>query len=242
MKKEKQILGSWNTNAQSWVKVLGENSIASRAVTNPAIISAINTHSSGSVLDMGCGEGWLSRALAKNGFKTFGLDATKLLIDAARAQSESLDFACISFEAIVSWSLGKLDSPILEDFEKVPFDAAVFNFCLYEEEGLIDLFSALKRFLKVEGKIFIQTIHPMSMNAMGLEYRSQWLEDAWKGLPAGFIDGHPWYFRTLEEWTAVFEASGLRIDRIYEPTGKGALQPSSVIFVLEKLGFQVESN
>ncbi len=61
---EDAILTSWAANAAPWIALLQGKGIASRQITNPAIVNAISRYRPDSVLDVGCGEGWLCRALA----------------------------------------------------------------------------------------------------------------------------------------------------------------------------------
>src|ERR1700674_1682806 len=63
-----RIVDSWRKNASPWTTAVRENQIASRAlVTNKAIIDAVLSRSPRTVLDIGCGEGWLVRSLSEHG-------------------------------------------------------------------------------------------------------------------------------------------------------------------------------
>lgn len=62
---EQAILKSWDTNAQAWTQAVRNREIESRnRVTNQAIIDAILAQDFQSMLDVGCGEGWLIREIA----------------------------------------------------------------------------------------------------------------------------------------------------------------------------------
>ena len=82
-----------------------------------------------------------------------------------------------------------------------PFDIAVFNFCLYNKEGVLDLLRNTKKALTESGTILIQTLHPFFLIAQNLPYKSQWIEDSWRGLEGNFKNGHSWYARTFEDWS-----------------------------------------
>ncbi|MGB7413694.1 MAG: class I SAM-dependent methyltransferase, partial [Thermosynechococcaceae cyanobacterium] len=83
---EAKIMNSWRTNAPHWVKAVRDNKIESRnLITNEAILSIIHDQHPRTVLDIGCGEGWLTRALTAQGIDTLGVDAIAHLIEQAQA-------------------------------------------------------------------------------------------------------------------------------------------------------------
>jgi len=62
---EAKIVESWRNNAHAWTSAVREQRIDSRAlVTDRAIVEAVLARAPRSVLDIGCGEGWLARRLA----------------------------------------------------------------------------------------------------------------------------------------------------------------------------------
>jgi 2-polyprenyl-3-methyl-5-hydroxy-6-metoxy-1,4-benzoquinol methylase len=65
---EAGILHSWHHNADAWARSVRDKLIESRRlVTDQAILGAILALRPRSVLDVGCGEGWLVHALAARG-------------------------------------------------------------------------------------------------------------------------------------------------------------------------------
>src|ERR1700761_3992762 len=79
--RELEIIQSWHTNAAPWSNAIRNASIASRKlVTNEAIIDAVMSTAPASVLDVGCGEGWLARTLVERGIRATGVDAVPELI------------------------------------------------------------------------------------------------------------------------------------------------------------------
>ncbi|SDQ60319.1 class I SAM-dependent methyltransferase [Flagellimonas zhangzhouensis] len=183
------IKSSWNKNAEEWVKIIQNDGIPSRKFTNPAILEVIKELKGNTIVDIGCGEGWLTRELKKFGWKATGLDATEDLIKEARKQSDQT-FEVFTFEDIIQG----------EKLPNAPFDAAIFNFCLYLKDGLLELLSNTLKQLTSNGSLVIQTLHPYFLLQNDLAYKSQWFSDSWKGLPGNFTDGHAWYARTMEDW------------------------------------------
>lgn len=65
---EARILDAWHTNAQVWERAMHEGRIESRKrATDRAILDAVLAGSARTAINVGCCEGWLARALPKNG-------------------------------------------------------------------------------------------------------------------------------------------------------------------------------
>ncbi|MEM7485675.1 MAG: class I SAM-dependent methyltransferase [Bacteroidota bacterium] len=186
------IISSWEKNAAEWIKVIQGDAIPSRKYTNAAILNMISKLECENIVDIGCGEGWLTRELSKLGLNAVGLDAIEQLLVEARKKGAE-DYHTFTFEDIIA---GKT-------IPNAPFDVAIFNFCLYLGEDLQTLLKKTLDGISDNGTILIQTLHPFSLIQNGLPYKSQWLSDSWKGLPGNFEEGHAWYARTFEDWIAL---------------------------------------
>lgn len=216
---EQSILRSWNVNAAPWTHAVREERIDSRThVTNRAIIEPLLALSVRRVLDIGCGEGWLARALGREGIAVTGVDATPPLIAEARRLGGGF-FAVRSYEDLAA---GR--------FEQRDFDAAVCNFSLLGEDSVERLCHALHRYLASSGYLVIQTLHPLASCGTN-PYRDGWRAGSWSGFGAEFTDAPPWYFRTLSSWLTLLRRSGYELLDCLEPTAFGAPAPSSIIFV-----------
>src|SRR5579863_3493975 len=63
-----RIIASWLVNATPWTgAVRGRRIESRRLVTDQAVCEAVIGRSPATVLDVGCGEGWLARALSRHG-------------------------------------------------------------------------------------------------------------------------------------------------------------------------------
>ena len=223
-----RIVDSWQANAAPWTIAVRTNQIASRTlVTNEAIIDAVLSRSPASVLDIGCGEGWLVRALAEHGVSAIGVDVVPALIDQAR-QAGGGEFRVASYEAIAS---GALD---------VRVDVAVANFSLIGKESVENLIRHIPALLNPRGALIIQTLHPVTASGER-PYVDGWREGSWAGFSDDFSDPAPWYFRTLESWSQLIGESGLRLTESREPLDPRSGQPVSVIFIAEKLDSQTQT-
>lgn len=99
-KEQEQLRRSWIANADSWRDAVREHKIDSRrAATDAAIVDLIVSLHPENVLDLGCGEGWLARALAAEGINVCGVDASRPLIDAANELGGGTFFA-LSYEQL----------------------------------------------------------------------------------------------------------------------------------------------
>ncbi len=214
------IIESWEINASEWIKALQKQTIASRKITSPAIFNTIKKLNPAKVLDVGCGEGWLTYKLHQEGIEAVGIDGTPVLIK--RAKTREGHYFVQTFEEIIEGA----------QIPEGPFELAVFNFCLYLNEGTGEILKAVGKFLDGRQQLVIQTLHPFTFIGADFKYQSQWLPDSWKGLSGSFSSPHKWYFRTLQDWVTLIRDSGYKIEGIDEPTAKDGKAPASIIFVL----------
>jgi SAM-dependent methyltransferase len=218
---DEKVLSSWQTNATPWTAAVREKRIESRRlVTDQAIIDAVIGRRPESVIDLGCGEGWLVRALTKAGVpRVIGVDAVPALVDQARAAGAG-QFHVATYEAIARGELGVSG-----------VDVAVANFALIGKEAVDGLIRATaKRLLRPGGTLVIQTLHPVA--ACGdLPYEDGWRTGSWAGFGDEFTDPAPWYFRTIGSWIDLLHASGLFFVEIREPIHPATHKPASILFI-----------
>ncbi len=219
MNNEQKIIDSWFANAANWINIIDTNGIESRKLaTNNAIVEIVCQHQPATVLDIGCGEGWLAKELADRGMHVTGIDAIPVLIERAK-EKVSANFFVATYEDIYQnkFSFNNL------------FNAVVINFALIGKESTELLLSSLPKHLSATGKLFIQTLHPYSRKLLN-DYESGWKEGSWDGLGDQFTMPYHWYFRTMEDWMKLLNTSGfdkVEVSEVFHPvSGK----PLSVIF------------
>lgn len=215
-----RIIDSWHKNASPWTDAVRGNQIDSRVVvTNRAIIEAVLDRSPRTVLDIGCGEGWLVRALAEHGIRGTGVDVVPALVEQAIAAGGG-DFRVASYEQIAA---GALDMKV---------DAVVANFSLIGKESVEGLVGRAPELLADKGALIIQTLHPLVAGG-DQPYEDGWRHGSWAGFSDEFSDPAPWYFRTLDSWKSLLTASGFGRIETREPVHPKTGKPASVIFIAE---------
>ncbi|HKE48621.1 MAG TPA: class I SAM-dependent methyltransferase, partial [Rhodanobacteraceae bacterium] len=148
-----RMRSSWERNAAAWTDAVRERRIASRrAGTDAAIVAAVLRSQPESVLDVGCGEGWLARELSARGCRVSGIDASEALIVSARNLGGGT-FVAMTYAGIAARA----------DALGAPFDVVVCNFSLLEEDLSAEL-RALRSVLAADGLLLIQTVHPWTAN------------------------------------------------------------------------------
>ena len=210
------LLGQrWRRHSAAWIDAVRARRIPSRvAVTDQALVDAILDYRPDTLLDLGCGEGWLARRLAPLGIAVTGIDAAPDLIDAAR-QAGGGRFMVAGYDAL---------PPALGSFAM-----AVSNFALLGQESVEHLFATLPKLIP-GGRFIVQTLHPL-MARGERPYLDGWREDSWAAFSAAVAEPPPWYFRTLESWVRLFGKHGLRLLELREPRASETREPASVIFI-----------
>ena len=216
---DKKVVQSWHTNATPWTSAVREQRIESRRlVTDRAIVDAVMSRSPASVLDVGCGEGWLVRALHARGVpRAIGVDVVPALVEEARSAGGG-EFHVASYEAIARGEL------------PLTVDVVVANFALIGKDSVDALIRSAPNLLRSGGALIVQTLHPV-VACGDLPYKDGWRAGSWAGFSADFTDPAPWYFRTLETWVGLIASRGLMLVEMREPIHPGTNKPASVLFI-----------
>lgn len=143
------------------------------------------------VLDLGCGSGELTWAIASSGAATVGVDASREMIDQARAKHPTLELGVVDGQEL------RYDA----EFDAV-FSNAALHWMPRASEVAAGVYRALRRggrfVAELGGARNVQTVR----DALLAELCSR----------GGNRDATPaWYFPTVGEYAGVLEQAGLRV-------------------------------
>ncbi|MFN2625602.1 MAG: class I SAM-dependent methyltransferase [Mycobacteriales bacterium] len=139
---------AWEAHAAEWVawaRAPGHDSFWS--VTLPALLEAL-PHSATATLDVGCGEGRLSRALAERGHRVVGVDQSPTLVRAAGEMPDA--------PPVVRADASRL--PLRDD----SFGLAVACMSLHDIDELDLAVQEVARVLQRGGRFVAALVHPMA--------------------------------------------------------------------------------
>lgn len=152
---EEEVARYWNKNADLWTEHVRKGWDAYREYyNNPAFLKFIGNLRRKTVLDAGCGEGYNTRILARNGAQMVGVDISQRMIEFAR-QEEQREPLGIRYE-IASFS-------DLSLFDQASFDVVVSFMAIMDGH---DYESAIREFFRVlrgKGDLFFSITHPCFM-------------------------------------------------------------------------------
>ncbi|HYC04979.1 MAG TPA: class I SAM-dependent methyltransferase [Azospirillaceae bacterium] len=212
---DKGLVESWHANAGAWSRAVADGAIPSRRlVTDKAVVEAVLALRPARVLDLGCGEGWLTRALAPHVGTAVGVDLVPELVERARAQGGA-EYHVASYAELAA------------DPARVGtgFDVIVANFALLDENPA-PLLAALRRIAAPGGRLVIQTLHPGAVDGP--------YEDGWRTETFTAFDGGadwkpmPWYFRTVASWLRLV-STDWRLESLDEPLNPLTRRPASLL-------------
>jgi SAM-dependent methyltransferase len=119
-------------------------------LTDAAVLGAIGSCDGLTVLDGGCGEGYLSRYLAMRGATAFGLDTSGALVTAAEQEGERLGLR-------IKYQVASLEAI---PYTEKQFDIVVCNHVISDVANPEAVLTEIGRVTKPGGKLVLLMLHP----------------------------------------------------------------------------------
>ncbi len=141
----------WERNAEFWVRIIRERRDRYRTeLTDEAVLAAVGPCHGLDVLDAGCGEGYLTREIARLGARQVtGADKSPALIAAARAVSAGQPAARFREADVAALPFGDAS-----------FDLGIVNHVLNDLPDITSPVRELARVLRPGGRLVILMLHP----------------------------------------------------------------------------------
>ena len=218
-------MGSFEVIAAWWDERAGDDGdVYNRYLILPAVLRALGAVAGLPVLDLGCGNGLLSRCLAGRGARVTGVDISPTLIARAREREAARPLGITYLAA---------DAAALPMLPAGRFAAVTANMVLMDLADAAGLLQEVGRLLHPGGRFVASLLHPCFEVPGG----SDWLDDPagpsagplkriWRyqevfSTPGAVARDQPApimrYHRPLHWYVAHLRAAGLLIDTLDEP-------------------------
>lgn len=216
-----EAIRRWNENAARFVSTYSENGDIHREVLlNPTILDLLGAIQGKRVLDAGCGEGYLSRMLAKLGAHVVGVDYSENMIKMAHERtSEDLGIRFVH---------GNCEE--LSSFQDGTFDLIVSNMVIQDLPNYDMAISEMYRLLTENGVFIFSILHPCFITPGSGWVRSEngdklyWKVDHYfnegvyeQALPVDNNDKILFFHRTLTSYFHTIRNAGFQIETMIEP-------------------------
>ena len=211
---------SWNTLGDEWFE-LAQTSESRNCFIMPYMLNLIGDVKGKKILDLGCGEGGYSRALAKSGAELTAVDCSEKAICYAQDLAVKENLHIDHYIRNSNDLFGITDNV---------FDIVLCSMMLMDCEDFEGTIREIARVLEPEGKLYASVLHPcfdgnhergIGRQGSGV-YRQvvamNYFEPReWEAPLYGGTTPVVWRHRTLEEYIKTFIKCGLTIIDINEP-------------------------
>jgi 2-polyprenyl-3-methyl-5-hydroxy-6-metoxy-1,4-benzoquinol methylase len=205
-------IADWDRNAERYAALAGGTVAGDRiyAQFREMLWECVGNVGGRTVLDAGCGHGWLSRALLDRGAHVVGIDGSATLLSKARELCPEA--------RLLQHDLASGLPPLSERF-----DLVVAYMVLMDIPTLESFFRDLKERCTVGTRLIVTLNHPaffyadLECGADGVWYRkvkTYLKHEAWR-LPT--FGGHNHYHRPLSFYFEQLRAAGFLVRRFFEP-------------------------
>lgn len=184
---EEEVARYWDQNADLWADHVRKGWDAYREYfNNPMFLDFIGDLNGKMVLDAGCGEGYNTRILARNGARVVGIDISQKLVELAR-QEEQREPLGIRYEVASFCDLSL--------FEDASFDLVVSFMALMDGPNYGGAVKEFFRVLREKGELIFNITHPCFLTK-GFGWTEDKHDNTAKLTVSDYFDGQPW----VEHW------------------------------------------
>jgi ubiquinone/menaquinone biosynthesis C-methylase UbiE len=217
----------WEQMADWWDEKLGDDGdLWHRTLIDPPVFQLVGDVAGQRVLDLACGNGYISRRFARQGAAVIGVDANAPIIARARAR-EAREPLGITYHVA--------DAAHLEMLEDGLFDLVICNMALMDIADAAGTIQEAARVLRPVGRFIASISHPCfdKMNTSGWAIEHIYPDiTIWRKMSRYrelTTDDVPWlkvkdqpvltrtYHRPLSWYFRVFRAAGLLVATLEEP-------------------------
>ncbi len=231
----------WNRKARFWDELQGDSgNVFHRRLVEPSVLQLLELRAGESVLDAGCGNGALTRRLARAGAAVTAFDFSAVMLELARERSRAAGVN-VDYQLIDA-----TDEAALLQLGERRFDAITCSMTLMDIPAVDPLFAAASQLLKPAGRFVFSTMHPAfnSNNPIFLhekEDRDGVVSDYYSVKLRAYLDmppvkgagapgeptPHYYYHRSLSELLGAVFAAGFVLDALLEPAFETEVKASS---------------
>jgi SAM-dependent methyltransferase len=179
----------------------------------PALLAVLGSVEGLRVLDLGCGDAAIGRALLDAGCRRYvGIDGSENMVQTARSTLDGTS--------------GEVMRRDIEDFSAPPdsFDLVISRLALHYIEDLGGVFDACRSCLAPGGRLVFSVVHPVltshDARSSSQELRTNWVVDDY------FVPGPRerdwlggtvvWHHRTIEDYVAALDRAGFALTALRE--------------------------
>lgn len=238
----------WDNIAEEYHNNVGDKGdIRHEKIINPVVSKFIGDLKGNSVLDAGCGNGYLTQTMAKTAKKVIGIDFTEKLIEKARDNNRHKN---------VKYLVGNLENlPFANEY----FNTILCNMVLMDVENLDNVTKEITRVLKNNGILVVSLIHPCFENPprtysifdnnnkrIGRVVQNYFSTGLVVDKNQNVVKGQPYqhYHYMISDYLNVFAKSKLCLQEVSEPNGNEILgdnggmndqAPTFIVFKYQKI-------
>jgi ubiquinone/menaquinone biosynthesis C-methylase UbiE len=217
----------WEQMAEWWdEKLADEGDLWHRALIDPPLLQLVGAVAGLRLLDLACGNGYLSRRFARQGASVTGVDANAPIIERARRREAREPLG-------ITYQVG--DAAHLDQLDDGEFDLVICNMALMDIEDAAGAIGEAGRVLRREGRFVASLSHPCfdKVNTSGWAIEQIYpVTTIWRKMShyrEVTVDELPWlqipdqvvhtraYHRPLSWYFRAFRAAGLAVTALEEP-------------------------